>query len=68
LTRRNWLSARRRPATHHTLLISGESYRLREKRRSGLIRSRLADTDRQTDQREPEIKSGPAPGPDRKNR
>lgn len=29
----------------HTLLISGESYRLREKRRSGLIRSRLADSE-----------------------
>src|SRR5215475_1489074 len=27
----------------HTLLIRGESYRLREKRRSGLIRSRLAN-------------------------
>ena len=52
----------------HTLLISGESYRLREKRRSGLIRSRLADTDRQTDRPEPETKSGPEPGPDRKNR
>jgi DNA replication protein DnaC len=29
----------------HTLLITGESYRLREKRRSGLIRSRLADSE-----------------------
>jgi DNA replication protein DnaC len=27
----------------HTLLITGESYRLREKRKSGLIRSRLAN-------------------------
>jgi len=52
----------------HTLLITGESYRLREKRQSGLIRSRLADTDRQPGQRGPEIKSGPEPGPDRKNR
>ena len=34
----------------HTLLISGESYRLREKRRSGLIRSRLADTDPEPEQ------------------
>jgi DNA replication protein DnaC len=29
----------------HTLLITGESYRLREKRKSGLIRSRLGSTD-----------------------
>ena len=29
----------------HTLMITGESYRLREKRKSGLIRSRLANTD-----------------------
>ncbi len=28
----------------HTLIITGESYRLREKRKSGLIRSRLANT------------------------
>jgi DNA replication protein DnaC len=28
----------------HTLMITGESYRLREKRKSGLIRSRLANT------------------------
>lgn len=52
----------------HTLLITGESYRLREKRQSGLIRARLADTDRQTGQREPQIKTGQEPGPDRKNR
>jgi DNA replication protein DnaC len=52
----------------HTLLITGESYRLREKRQSGLIRSRLADTDRQPEKRGPQIKSGPEPGPDRKNR
>jgi hypothetical protein len=50
------------------LLISGESYRLREKRRSGLIRSRLAETDREPGQRGPEVKSGPESGPDRKNR
>jgi DNA replication protein DnaC len=29
----------------HTFLITGESYRLREKRKSGLIRSRLIDAD-----------------------
>jgi DNA replication protein DnaC len=29
----------------HTILITGESYRLREKRKSGLIRSRLASAD-----------------------
>jgi DNA replication protein DnaC len=52
----------------HTLLITGESYRLREKRRSGLIRSRLADTDRETDHGDPEVKSGQEPRSDRKNR
>jgi DNA replication protein DnaC len=52
----------------HTLLISGESYRLREKRRSGLIRSRLADTDPEPERRDPEVKRGPEPAPDRKNR
>jgi hypothetical protein len=49
-------------------LISGESYRLREKRRSGLIRSRLADTDPEPERRDPEVKSGQEPSPDRKNR
>ena len=58
-----------RPLHHsHALLITGESYRLREKRQSGLIRSRLADTDRQPGQRGPEIKSGPKPGSDGQNR
>jgi len=52
----------------HTLLITGESYRLREKRRSGLIRSRLADTDREKGQRDSEGTSGPQPGSDTKNR
>ena len=52
----------------HALVISGESYRLREKRRSGLIRSRLADTDHVPGQRGPAIQSGPESGPDRKNR
>ena len=41
----------------HTFLITGESYRLREKRKSGLIRSRLANTDPTTTQREPEVKT-----------
>jgi DNA replication protein DnaC len=31
----------------HTLMITGESYRLREKRKSGLIRSRLAGADQE---------------------
>jgi DNA replication protein DnaC len=39
----------------HTLLITGESYRLREKRKSGLIRSRLASADPETTHREPEV-------------
>ncbi len=38
----------------HTLMITGESYRLREKRKSGLIRSRLASTDLEKAHREPE--------------
>lgn len=41
----------------HTLMITGESYRLREKRRSGLIRSRLADAGPETPQQEPEVKT-----------
>jgi DNA replication protein DnaC len=52
----------------HTLLISGESYRLREKRRSGLIRSRLVETDGEPGRREPDPTSGPESGRDRKNR
>jgi DNA replication protein DnaC len=41
----------------HTLLITGESYRLREKRKSGLIRSRLTDVDSEKNPREPEAKT-----------
>jgi DNA replication protein DnaC len=52
----------------HTLLITGESYRLREKRKSGLIRSRLANTDPDTIQREPEVKTEKEPGKGAKNR
>jgi DNA replication protein DnaC len=52
----------------HTLLITGESYRLREKRKSGLIRSRLANTDPDTTQREPEVKTEKEPGKGGKNR
>jgi DNA replication protein DnaC len=40
----------------HTLMITGESYRLREKRKSGLIRSRLANADLERVPREPEQK------------
>jgi DNA replication protein DnaC len=39
----------------HTLLITGESYRLREKRKSGLIRSRLATAEPMEAYREPEV-------------
>jgi DNA replication protein DnaC len=39
----------------HTLLITGESYRLREKRKSGLIRSRLAASEPMEAYREPEV-------------
>jgi DNA replication protein DnaC len=39
----------------HTLLITGESFRLREKRKSGLIRSRLPNTDLER----PEPEAGP---------
>jgi DNA replication protein DnaC len=52
----------------HTLLITGESYRLREKRRSGLIRSRLADRDGEPGHREAEGKDGPEPGRGGKSR
>ena len=41
----------------HTLMITGESYRLREKRKSGLMRSRLAGTDLENAHREPEVKT-----------
>lgn len=36
----------------HTLMITGESYRLREKRKSGLIRSKLANPDLENSLRE----------------
>jgi DNA replication protein DnaC len=52
----------------HTLLITGESYRLREKRKSGLIRSRLANTDPETINREPEGKTEKEAGKGVKNR
>ena len=39
----------------HTLLITGESYRLREKRKSGLIPSRLATAEPMEAYREPEV-------------
>jgi DNA replication protein DnaC len=45
----------------HALLISGESYRLREKRRSGLIRSRLSESEGETGHREAERKDGSEP-------
>jgi DNA replication protein DnaC len=52
----------------HTLLITGESYRLREKRKSGLIRSRLANTDPEMINREPEGKTEKEAGKGVKNR
>ena len=52
----------------HTLLITGESYRLREKRRSGLIRSRLTDVDQEKTSREPEVKTEKGPKSLGKNR
>jgi DNA replication protein DnaC len=52
----------------HTLLIAGESYRLREKRRSGLIRSRLADSDGEPGRREADGKGGSEPGSGGKGR
>jgi DNA replication protein DnaC len=39
----------------HTLVISGESYRLREKRKSGLIRSRLAQAEQETSEQGKEV-------------
>jgi DNA replication protein DnaC len=41
----------------HTLMITGESYRLREKRKSGLIRSRLANTAPEQTRRDTEEKT-----------
>ena len=52
----------------HTLMITGESYRLREKRKSGLIRSRLANADPEKPNREPEVKTEKGPEKGGKNR
>ena len=52
----------------HTLLITGESYRLREKRKSGLIRSRLASVDPEKPHPEPEVKTEKGPEKGGKNR
>jgi DNA replication protein DnaC len=56
--------------THHihTLLISGESYRLREKRKSGLIRSSLANTSPDVSHRETEVEAAKASNKRGKNR
>jgi hypothetical protein len=45
----------------HTLPISGESYRLREKRRSGLIRLRPWESEEESEPREAERKDGSQP-------
>jgi DNA replication protein DnaC len=52
----------------HTLLITGESYRLREKRKSGLIRSRLSNSHPEQTHPEPEMKIRKAPEKGAKNR
>jgi DNA replication protein DnaC len=52
----------------HTLLITGESYRLREKRKSGLIRSGLAGAHPERSHREPEVEAGKGSGTNGKNR
>jgi DNA replication protein DnaC len=52
----------------HTLLITGESYRLREKRKSGLIRSKLTNVDDERTHREPEVKTDKGPEKGGKNR
>jgi hypothetical protein len=39
----------------HTFLITGESYRLREKRKRGLIRSRLTGVEPEKTTSEPEV-------------
>jgi DNA replication protein DnaC len=51
----------------HTLMITGESYRLREKRKSGLIRSRLANATPEESPRE-EVKTKNPSEEGRKNR
>jgi DNA replication protein DnaC len=45
----------------HTLMITGESYRLREKRKSGLIRSNLANADSRLANPEPEVNNRKRP-------
>jgi len=53
----------------HTLLITGESYRLREKRKSGLIRTSLSSVDRESaNPREREVNTEKKPDSVRKNR
>jgi DNA replication protein DnaC len=52
----------------HTLLITGESYRLREKHKSGLIRSTLAHADPEKTHQEPEVKTEEGPTKGDKNR
>jgi DNA replication protein DnaC len=52
----------------HTLLITGESYRLREKRKSGLIRSRLASVDPEKTYPESEVKTEKGPERGGRNR
>ena len=52
----------------HTLVITGESYRLREKRRSGLIRSTPIDSDHKTPHDEMEVKPEKASTRSGKNR
>jgi DNA replication protein DnaC len=52
----------------HTLLITGESYRLREKRKSGLIRSKLATADPGQGPPKPEGKDHSEPERRGKNR
>jgi DNA replication protein DnaC len=52
----------------HTLMITGESYRLREKRKSGLIRSRLPNADLERPPRELEGKPEKEAGKGDKNR
>ena len=52
----------------HTLMITGESYRLREKRKSGLIRSRLANIDPESAHPETEVNIEKGSERDGKNR
>ena len=52
----------------HTLLITGESYRLREKRKSGLIRSKLAGVDPANPHEGPEVRQEKRPEKGGKNR